>query len=239
MGPEPVEGTKTAEGQQQSPDASETGETRSHDTHHDEDDDGDADADAEADESGEEKISSAVFLPHQELDDCRASVGDGSDADATRRQGSHSQSKTHPWLVKADEPEPEIRDKDEAPYQVSHPQSRENLAVRRAEQVVATSDELAVDGEYEVKHAAPAKLSRTVIQYEDHIHDHQHQTRRPLEAIELIPYKHQVGGHNTLWRFSRRAVCKQLSNRENEFYETIERYHRDLLPFLPRYVFKP
>ncbi|EGR44570.1 uncharacterized protein TRIREDRAFT_70076, partial [Trichoderma reesei QM6a] len=52
---------------------------------------------------------------------------------------------------------------------------------------------------------------------------------------ELIPYKHQVGGHNTLWRFSRRAVCKQLSNRENEFYETIERYHRDLLPFLPRY----
>jgi len=29
-------------------------------------------------------------------------------------------------------------------------------------------------------------------------------------------------------------VCKQLNNRENEFYETIERYHRDLLPFLPR-----
>jgi hypothetical protein len=55
-----------------------------------------------------------------------------------------------------------------------------------------------------------------------------------LDAIELIPYKHQVGGHTTLWRFSRRAVCKQLNNRENEFYEKIEKYHRDLLAFLPR-----
>ncbi|CAI4217375.1 unnamed protein product [Parascedosporium putredinis] len=60
--------------------------------------------------------------------------------------------------------------------------------------------------------------------------------RDPLEAIELIPYKHQVGGHTTIWRFSKRAVCKQLNNRENEFYETVERYHRDLLSFLPRYI---
>jgi hypothetical protein len=29
-------------------------------------------------------------------------------------------------------------------------------------------------------------------------------------------------------------VCKQLNNRENEFYEKIEKYHRDLLAFLPR-----
>ena len=55
-----------------------------------------------------------------------------------------------------------------------------------------------------------------------------------LEAVELKPYDHQVGGHSTVYRFSRRAVCKQLNNRENEFYETIERTHAELLHFLPR-----
>ncbi|KAI9872058.1 MAG: hypothetical protein M1830_002110 [Pleopsidium flavum] len=58
----------------------------------------------------------------------------------------------------------------------------------------------------------------------------------PLGAVELKPYNHQVGGHTTVFRFSRRAVCKQLSNRENEFYETIERRHPELLRFLPRYI---
>jgi len=31
-------------------------------------------------------------------------------------------------------------------------------------------------------------------------------------------------------------VCKQLNNRENEFYEKVEQDHPDLLPFLPRYI---
>ena len=57
----------------------------------------------------------------------------------------------------------------------------------------------------------------------------------PLRAVELKPYNHQVGGHTTVFRFSKRAVCKQLSNRENEFYEVVEREHPDLLKFLPRY----
>ena len=59
----------------------------------------------------------------------------------------------------------------------------------------------------------------------------------PIGAVELKPYNHQVGGHTTVFRFSKRAVCKQLTNRENEFYEIIERQHPDLLRFLPRYVF--
>lgn len=57
----------------------------------------------------------------------------------------------------------------------------------------------------------------------------------PLGAVELKPFNHQVGGHTTVYRFSRRAVCKQLNNRENEFYETVERQHPELLNFLPRY----
>lgn len=222
------------------------GNTNAADFDAESDPEADAEGDGEADESGEEKIASAVFLPHQELDDSRASVSEGSDSDAVRRPRSHSQSKSLPWLVKADEPEPEMememeeqgKKKDDSSYQVSHVTSRESLASRRGEILpleIHVPTEAAVDAETEVNQVTPTK-PRAVTHYEDHVHDHQHQARRPLEAIELIPYKHQVGGHNTLWRFSRRAVCKQLSNRENEFYETIERYHRDLLPFLPRYV---
>lgn len=61
----------------------------------------------------------------------------------------------------------------------------------------------------------------------------------PLGAVELKPYNHQVGGHTTVFRFSKRAVCKQLSNRENEFYEVVECEHPELLKFLPRYDMLP
>lgn len=70
-------------------------------------------------------------------------------------------------------------------------------------------------------------------------------TRRPTvdvpvpgtrAKVVLEPYKHQVGGHSTIFRFSRRAVCKQLNNRENEFYERIEQRHPDMLKLLPRYI---
>ena len=59
---------------------------------------------------------------------------------------------------------------------------------------------------------------------------------KPRTKVMLEPYKHQVGGHSTIFRFSKRAVCKQLNNRENEFYERIEQRHPDMLKFLPRYI---
>ncbi|GKZ23294.1 hypothetical protein AbraIFM66951_011686 [Aspergillus brasiliensis] len=65
---------------------------------------------------------------------------------------------------------------------------------------------------------------------------HKQESAGPLGAVELKPYRHQVGGHTTVFRFSRRAVCKQLNNRENEFYERIERRHPEMLMFLPRYI---
>lgn len=58
----------------------------------------------------------------------------------------------------------------------------------------------------------------------------------PLGAVELKPYNHQVGGHSTIYSFSRQAVCKQLNSKENEFYETVEQFHPELLDFLPRYL---
>ena len=64
-----------------------------------------------------------------------------------------------------------------------------------------------------------------------------HSHRAPLGAVELKPYKHQVGGHTKVFSFSKQAICKQLNNRENEFYEVIERRNPELLKFMPRYVF--
>lgn len=67
-----------------------------------------------------------------------------------------------------------------------------------------------------------------------------HKTRRTpaasVGAVELKPYNHQVGGHTKVFRFSKRAVCKQLSNRENVFYEVVEHQHPELLKFMPRYA---
>jgi hypothetical protein len=55
-------------------------------------------------------------------------------------------------------------------------------------------------------------------------------------VVSLKPFKHQVGGHNPIFRFSERAVCKPLANHENEFYEKIEECHPELLPFMPKYI---
>lgn len=55
-------------------------------------------------------------------------------------------------------------------------------------------------------------------------------------SVELKPFLNRVGGHTAIFQFSRRAVCKVLMNRENTFYETIERFHHELLPFMAKYI---
>jgi inositol-hexakisphosphate kinase len=58
----------------------------------------------------------------------------------------------------------------------------------------------------------------------------------PKGAVVLQPYSDQVGGHSQIYALTKRAIMKQLNNRENEFYELIEVYHPDMLKFLPRLV---
>lgn len=55
-------------------------------------------------------------------------------------------------------------------------------------------------------------------------------------AVELTPFKNKVGGHTAIFRFSHRAVCKALVNRENTWYEIIEQNHADILKFMPKYI---
>lgn len=61
------------------------------------------------------------------------------------------------------------------------------------------------------------------------------QNAYPL-SVELKPYRHRVGGHTAIFQFSHKAVCKILMNRENMFYETVERNHTELLAFMPKYI---
>lgn len=55
-------------------------------------------------------------------------------------------------------------------------------------------------------------------------------------TVELRPFKNKVGGHTAIFRFSKKAVCKALMNRENHWYEAIERKHLDLIKFMPKYI---
>ncbi|CDK28848.1 unnamed protein product [Kuraishia capsulata CBS 1993] len=55
-------------------------------------------------------------------------------------------------------------------------------------------------------------------------------------AVELLPFKNKVGGHTAIFKFSKKAVCKALVNRENTWYESVERHHPELLGFMPRYI---
>lgn len=55
-------------------------------------------------------------------------------------------------------------------------------------------------------------------------------------TVELRPFKNKVGGHTAIFRFSKKAVCKALMNRENLWYEAVERKHLDLIKFMPKYI---
>ncbi|KAK0706768.1 hypothetical protein B0T26DRAFT_727964 [Lasiosphaeria miniovina] len=187
----------------------------------------------EGDESGEEKISSAVFLPHQGLEQSQDHAAiPGVPPRST--PAPRTVSRADDWLVKAGEPEvDQVQNADYERLPRPEPADSSHVSPKVDSSQV---DGSAIADESDPT-AYPPKPTRPLPQYhEDNVHEHQWAPKQPLEAIELIPYKHQVGGHTTLWRFSRRAVCKQLNNRENEFYEKVEKYHRDLLAFLPRYI---
>ena len=58
----------------------------------------------------------------------------------------------------------------------------------------------------------------------------------PVPAIELKPFKNQVGGHTILYKFHKKGVTKPLTNDENKFYELVELAHPELLEFMTGYV---
>lgn len=55
-------------------------------------------------------------------------------------------------------------------------------------------------------------------------------------SLPLLPFNNQVGGHASFFRFSKRAICKPASAKEQEFYEDIDEHHHELLPFTSQYM---
>ena len=193
------------------------------------------------DESGEEKISSAFFLPHQDPE--RGLDGDRGSSDERPSTPGHPQLRGKDqlrWLVKAGEPEPEDHTPPPTPPASQSGRSAQHPSVSASLDTTMVCEEIAIDEPEKVLPSSEKAVSHPTLLYHDNYrtqeYGDQKDASQPLEAIELIPYNHQVGGHTPLWRFSKRAVCKKLNNRENEFYETVEHFHRDLLSFLPRYV---
>ncbi|RFU35105.1 hypothetical protein B7463_g1261, partial [Scytalidium lignicola] len=205
------------------------------------------------DESSEEHISSALFVPHQTPHESPDREEDEENIGGLSRKSSDSQQ----WLEEHEvvsqvvddqhvSEEPKRRSQSistrlekppQAEYEGYFPDTtssdqelQEDTGYTTREESSFTDDpDLTPTESFKQPVAFPATLKKGT-------RDQPQKRKRPLEAIELIPYSHQVGGHTTMWRFSKRAVCKQLNNRENEFYEKVERYHPRLLKFLPRYI---
>lgn len=78
-----------------------------------------------------------------------------------------------------------------------------------------------------------SKPSHSRHQHHHHVQD---SSEPPPSVVQLQPFHHQVGGHSHIFQFSRRAVCKPLTSRENQFYEALERDHPDMLAFVPQYL---
>ncbi|WFD36941.1 inositol-hexakisphosphate 5-kinase [Malassezia cuniculi] len=106
----------------------------------------------------------------------------------------------------------------------AHAAQTPSLAPTRPPQTItiATPD-LTPDG------AAPSSRRR-------HHHHVQTTSEPPPSVVQLQPFENQVGGHSHIFQFSRRAVCKPLVSRENQFYEAVERDAPPLLAFLPQYL---
>jgi hypothetical protein len=215
------------------------------------------------DDSGEEQISSALFVPHQtphESPERSRHGSDGNERSSLNDENRLDIANSQQWLEEHEVPSDEVDIKYVTQENQTRPlpsptRSTQKALLAAEKESLSPNDipDIVYDSHDEGGYSTMGEESgaddpdttptgsvqaghRLPSAYNSHIHDHQQKTKRPLEAIELIPYRHQVGGHTTMWRFSKRAVCKQLNNRENEFYERVERYHPELLKFLPRCV---
>lgn len=202
--------------------------------------------DLAVDEEEDEHISSALYFPHEVApspEDDSFSTYRHEEEPYDRMQPGHDQMENEPSghvdislhskndnsVLHGDyQPHSDVEDKSLATIsEYSH----ETTSESDAESALSALDDLSsLTDDAEHLAVTPTQSQRTVR------HRRKHTKSGPVGAVELKPYRHQVGGHTTVFRFSRRAVCKQLNNRENEFYERIERRHPEMLVFLPRYI---
>ena len=207
----------------------------------------------EDEESDREHISKATYFPHQGIVLGESPIDDAKPVDkqlpkATRLDDGKQENATEDVQIA-------LRSDSASDWMhgdLSHVESASD--VNNQNQPAPPRDRLLSDSEYESSGYSTGGYDSTVSEEGEHTPTatpiekgsflrpkrrpsgpvHSHQAPAPIGAVELKPYKHQVGGHTTVFRFSRRAICKQLNSKENMFYETIERNHPELLGYMPR-----
>ncbi|KAI3620082.1 hypothetical protein CBS9595_002049 [Malassezia furfur] len=141
-----------------------------------------------------------------------ATMYDGADSNAVSSHSGSSSSASSDTESDASDEQSELRTN----------ASEESYAGAAQQTITIPSPNLANDGS-----VRPHK----------HHHHHVQDASEPLpNVVQLQPFHHQVGGHNHIFQFSRRAVCKPLFSHENQFYEALERDHPDMLAFVPQYL---
>lgn len=201
-------------------------------------------------DSDREHISSATYFPHQGV-----ALGDSptdeaqKEARKARGQPAHLQERQQhqpekiPTAVRLEEPG------DHPNGELLLSRAPSNRSVESHAKSSHSHEYMQSDSEYESGYSTSGSMSqasedeettptatptvKSVMTQAKRKHSHA-QPPEAVDAVELMPYRHQVGGHTTMYRFSRRAVCKQLNSKENMFYETIEKFHPELLGFMPR-----
>ncbi|KAL4075758.1 hypothetical protein V8B97DRAFT_2031957 [Scleroderma yunnanense] len=100
---------------------------------------------------------------------------------------------------------------------------------------------LSLDGDHDVKQSLSQSKDEEfpddpATWNEDHLNMTFSDSQESLPHIPLRPFRNQVGGHSAIYKFTKRALCKPLVSRENQFYEAVEREAPPLLGFIPRYL---
>jgi len=205
---------------------------------------------ADGDEPEEEQqifFASALFVPHQPFNDSSAREEKGLQSATKPRlnEGRHiGSSNSHQWLEEYEVPTHQVKRKFVKPEDVPKAEPPTDKQILPDEDRGLEDNNLlghfedrpdATTDNERTPTGSPTRVDEIPSNYNRFIPEDD-PDYKPPDAIELVPYRHQVGGHTKIWRFSSRAVCKKLDKRENAFYENIERYHPELLDFLPRYV---
>lgn len=204
----------------------------------------------EEEDSDREHISSATYFPHQGV-----ALGD-SPTDESQQVARKARAQAVLAKEKQQQTEEEVAKmaasedaSDLSNGSLSLCRESSNHSIESHAKSTQSSEYIQSDSEYESGYSTSGSMSQAS-EDEDvtptatpkaksamaqakrkHSHD---QPLEAMDAVELKPFSHQVGGHTTMYRFSRRAVCKQLNSKENMFYETIEKFHPELLGFMPR-----
>lgn len=212
-------------------------------------------SDEESDNADKETISSAVYYPHHAIDQPHRpqppvlsrsrslssvkAIADDRDHPEAHLRPSASTSRTESLQSQA-EPEIELSIHSDHESQRLHGglslTNKSTLDKDKDQHYAASDSGLSVsDSEFDPSESEDTAFGGAETPKAAGMFRKSHELSQGApQAIDLKPYPHQVGGHTSLYRFSRRAVCKKINNRENKFYETVERHHPDLLEVMPR-----